>query len=224
MIAAYHGWVTFIDNEIGRLLRTLEQAGERENTLFVFTSDHGAFLTRHKMHDKGPAMYEDIYNVPMIIDGLTDHVAERVEERFVSLLDIAPTVLDAADRSQPPEYDGQSLFDLYRDHTDSWRGRITAEFHGHFFAYEQRMIRDNRYKLVCNEHDIPELYDLQADPDELTNLVTDPAYGNVSTRLYSGLVDELRKRGDDFLNGPTLKMSRTEDIGLEKYEAGSDSD
>lgn len=213
IIAAYHGWVTFIDQEIGRLLNHLERLGLRDDTLVVFTSDHGSFLTRHKMHDKGPAMYEDIYHIPLIIDGL-DLKSSSVSDSFVSLLDIAPTILDTAGIAIPNEYDGQSL---YRLDDDEWRETITAEFHGHFFAYEQRMIRDNRYKLVYNEHDIPELYDLKNDPNELVNRMFDPKYGDIAADLYTRLKERLNDRGDGFLEGPENKLSRTDDVGIGQY-------
>lgn len=94
------------------------------------------------MNDKGPAVYEDIYNILFISYGLD---APDAEDRFVSLLDLAPTFLKTAGVVIPSEYDGRSLFDLYRDE-ESGRDAVRAEFHGHQYPYEQRMIRDGRYK------------------------------------------------------------------------------
>jgi arylsulfatase A-like enzyme len=213
MIAAYHGWVTFIDHEVGRLLDVLDERGLAGDTAVVFTSDHGAFLTRHKMHDKGPAMYEDIYNVPFLTRGLGED-GGRVEERFVSLLDLAPTFVDLAGGDVPDEYDGRSLLSI----DGEWRDRITAEFHGHQFAYEQRMIRDDRHKLVLNEYDTAELYDLERDPNELDNRVGDPEYGEVAARLYDELMARLEAAGDSFVDGPIRKMSRASDVGIEGFE------
>jgi len=196
-IAAYHGWVTFIDNEVGRLLDGLAEHGVREDTVVVFASDHGAFLTRHKMHDKGPAMYEDIYNVPF--------------------LDIAPTFCDLAESAIPDAYDGRSLLELTGGSTD-WREYARGEFHGHQFAYQQRMIRGDRYKLVLNAFDTNEFYDLQEDPHELDNRIGDPEYGAAIERLYDRLMTDLRAENDPFVTGPTRKLSVTSHVGLDDYE------
>jgi arylsulfatase A-like enzyme len=205
IVARYRGWVTFIDDEIERLLDRLESAGLREETLVVFAADHGSFLTRHKMHDKGPAMYEDIYNIPFVAEGLD---TPDVEERFVSLLDLAPTFLDAAGIEIPPAYDGRSLFDLSRAETE-WRDAIRAEFHGHQYPYEQRMIRNERYKLVINQEDTAELYDLREDPNELDNRIGDPAYGSVAEGLYDRLTDAMDAEGDEGIDPHGVKLSGT---------------
>ncbi|MFB6147116.1 MAG: sulfatase-like hydrolase/transferase [Halobacteriaceae archaeon] len=215
LIAAYHGWVTFIDDQVGRILDALADRGVTDSTAVVFTSDHGAFLTRHKLHDKGPAMYEDVYRVPLLAAGLG---LDESDDRFVSLLDLPPTVLDLAGVDIPSAYDGQSLLDA-----GDWRRAITGEFHGHFFGYEQRMLRTDRYKLVVNAYDTDECYDLEADPDELTNLVGDPAHGAEVAALYDELRDRLAARGDDFFAGPTgpgerWKLSTTTSAGLDPYD------
>lgn len=213
-VAVYHGWVTFIDDQVGLLLDALEECGVADDTAVVFTSDHGSFLTAHKMHDKGPAMYEDVYNVPMIASGFGP--SGHVDDRFVSLLDLAPTFVDLAGGEIPNEYDGRSLLDLFGP-GDDWRESLTTEFHGHFFAYEQRMIRRDSYKLVLNEFDTAELYDLDEDPNELTNRIGDPAYGDVAADLYVELVDELAAQGDPFVDGPTTKLSKTAAVGIDEY-------
>jgi arylsulfatase A-like enzyme len=218
MIAAYHGWVTFIDDQVGRLLDALEAYGVDDTTAVVFSTDHGAFLTRHKMHDKGPAMYEDIYNIPCIAAGLG---LDAVEDRFVSLLDLAPTFLELAGVDVPGEYDGRTLLDL-RD-ADDWRGSVTAEFHGHFYAYEQRMIRNDRYKLVVNAYDTNEFYDLHEDPDELTNEIGNPEYDAEAGALYEELRETLTADGDEFFGGTNdpgenWKISDTTSAGLDPYD------
>jgi len=214
-IAAYHGWVTFIDHQVGRLLDALDKRGVREDTIIVYTSDHGAFLTRHKMHDKGPAMYEDIYNIPFLVSGLDGF--DDTEDRFVSLLDLAPTFCDAAGVDILETYDGLSLISL-GDEGGQWRDHVRAEFHGHQFAYEQRMIREERYKLVLNAYDTDEFYDLQSDPNELDNRIGDPEYGADAKRIYQRLMAELRAEDDPFVTGPDRKVSKISDVGFEPYQ------
>lgn len=212
IVAAYRGFVSLIDDQVGRLREALAELGVAEDTAVLFSSDHGGFVTRHKLHDKGPAMYEDIYNVPLIAAGLGRVGA--VEDRFVSLLDLPPTVLDLADAPVPDTYDGRSLLDLAEGPED-WRSAITAEFHGHFVPVEQRMLRTEEYKLVLTERDTAELYDLDRDPNELVNRIGDPEYGDVAARLYRDLADRLDERDDDFLARDRTKLTRLADLGFE---------
>lgn len=212
IIAAYHGFVTLIDAQVGRLHDALEEFGVAENTAIVFSTDHGSFLTGHKMHDKGAAMYEDIYNIPMLATGLGR--TGDTEDRLVSLLDLAPTFLDIADVPIPEAYAGQSLLDL-SDPAVEWRDTLTAEFHGHALPYEQRMLRMEQYKLVVNIAHIDELYDLDNDPNELENLIDHAEYADVRERLYDELNQQLRARGDNALPVRDIsKMSRYENVGL----------
>jgi arylsulfatase A-like enzyme len=209
IVAAYMGYVTFIDDEVGRLLDALEEQGVAEETAVVFTSDHGGFVTAHKMHDKGQAMYEDIYNVPFV--GRNLGIEADVVEEFVSLLDLAPTFCDIAGADVPDEYAGRSLLDL-ADDPDDWRPDIHAEFHGHMFPYEQRMLRTDRYKFILNENDTAELYDLDEDPHEVNNVVGDPAYGEASARLYDRLLERLEAAGDDLFQDYQTKLTGTIDL------------
>jgi arylsulfatase A-like enzyme len=213
LLAAYHGFVSLIDAQVGRLLDALEELGVAENTLVVFTADHGSFATAHKFLDKNATMYEDIYNVPFIARGLGRE--GEVEDRLVSLVDLAPTFVDAADEPIPDSYDGRSLFDL-NDRDAEWRDALTGEFHGHALRYQARMIRQEQYKLVVNAAHENELYDLEVDPHELTNLVDDCDYQDVRERLYSRLEELLDERDDRVLPLRDIsKATRYENVGLE---------
>ena len=207
IIAAYHGWVTFIDEQVGRILDELDRLGLAESTAVVFSSDHGGFVSAHKSHDKGPAMYEDIYNIPLIARNVGQ--SGRNAEDFVSLLDLPPTFLDVADVPVPERYDGESLTEVGGP---NWRDDIVCEFHGHKYAYEQRMLRTDRYKLVVNEADTCELYDLDRDPHELDNRIADPEYGDVAAKLYARLRERIEATGDELPNRVRTKVSRVEDI------------
>ena len=193
IIAIYHGYVSFIDDQVGRIVDRLEEHGLCDDTAVVFTTDHGSFLTAHKSLDKGPMMYDDIYNIPFIVSGLD--LDETENDAFVSLLDLAPTFCDLAGVDIPDVYQGRSLCDLSNEEPE-WRDRITAEFHGLNFPYEQRMIRDKSYKLVLNASDVDEFYDLERDPNEITNRVSDPEYNEVRTEMREEFERILRERGD----------------------------
>jgi arylsulfatase A-like enzyme len=209
IIAAYMGYVTFIDDEVGRLLDELDAQGVAEETAVLFTSDHGAFLTAHKLHDKGQAMYEDIYNVPFLARNLG--FEDDVVEAFVSLLDLAPTFCDLAGAEIPEAYAGRSLLEL-AEGAEDWRPDIHAEFHGHQFPHEQRMLRTERYKFVLNQNDTAELYDLEEDPHEVDNVIGDPAYGEVSARCYDRLLQRLEAAGDELFADYDSKLTGTIDL------------
>ncbi|SFS73871.1 sulfatase-like hydrolase/transferase [Saccharopolyspora flava] len=203
LIAAYWGYVALIDHEIGRVLDAMRRLGLADDTAVLFTCDHGEFTGSHRLHDKGPAMYEDIYRTPGIVrvPGAPGGV---VRDEFVSLLDCTATILDLAGVDPEPAVDSRSLLPLVStsDPVD-WQEDIVCEFHGHHFPYPQRMLRTDRYKLVVNPDSVNELYDLHADPDELLNRYPHPEMAEVRTRLLRRLYDLLRDRGDNFYHWMT---------------------
>ncbi|MGC0252729.1 sulfatase-like hydrolase/transferase [Pseudactinotalea sp. Z1748] len=192
LIAIYRGYVALIDHQVGRILAALRDHGLQEDTVVCFTADHGEFTGAHRLNDKGPAMYDDIYRIPALVHNPGVR-GDRCDD-FVSLLDFHATILDVAG-IHPAASRGTSLLDpsALRE-----RREIVAEFHGHHFGYSQRMLRDRRFKLIINPEGTDELYDLQSDPHELRNVVAVPAYGEVVTDLRRRLYRILRDRGDRF--------------------------
>jgi arylsulfatase A-like enzyme len=214
LIAAYWGYVTLIDEQVGRVLRTLDELGLTDDTAVLFTADHGEFTGSHRLHDKGPAMYDDIYRIPLLVrvPGLP---AGRVDDSFVTLTDLTPTYHELAGLAVPDHYAGRSLLPLVRDERPAdWPDHVTAEFHGHHFPYPQRMIRTREHKLVVNPADENELYDLRADPHELQNLYSNPAFAGVRHALLARLYTILRERGDNFYHW----MTSMYDVGAKTYD------
>jgi arylsulfatase A-like enzyme len=186
-----------IDFEIGRILDVARELGLMDDTAMFFTADHGEFTGSHRLNDKGPAMYDDIYRIPYIarIPGLT-HGTECNE--YVSLIDIPATVLDIAGLDTTKVEDGRSLALLAAGKpVNGWRKNIVCEFHGHHFPLQQRMVRTDDYKLIVSHESIDELYDLRQDPWELNNVYTAPAYDDVRRTLAAELYNQLHERGDD---------------------------
>ena len=203
IIAVYWGYVTLIDEQMRRVLAELDARGLTDDTAVFFTSDHGAFVGSHKMQDKGPAMYDDTYRVPLIAS-LPGGLQHAVDDHFVSLVDLPATFLDIAGAPVPDYFDGRSIAPLLRgEDVSDWRQYIVAEFHGHHFPYPQRMIRTHTHKLVVNPPDIDELYDLAQDPYELVNQIDNPAYADVKRALYAALYRELQESGDNFYHWMT---------------------
>ncbi|MFE9722846.1 sulfatase-like hydrolase/transferase [Streptomyces sp. NPDC005794] len=212
LIAVYWGYVTLIDEQIGRVLTRLDELGLSENTSVFFTADHGEFTGAHRLHDKGPAMYEDIYRIPGIIR--IPGAAPQVRDELVSLTDCTATLLELAGCDPAPAVDSRSLVPLVMGEIPDWPSELVAEFHGHHFPYPQRMIRDDRYKLVVNPESVNELYDLEADPHELSNRYTHPECKVVRARLMRRLYELLRDRGDNFYHW----MTSMYDIGASDHD------
>jgi arylsulfatase A-like enzyme len=213
LIAVYWGYVTLIDEQVGRIQEAMVELGLADDTVVVFGSDHGAFVGSHKMQDKGPAMYDDTYRVPLIVQTPGGRCG-AVEDRFVSLLDLTATFLDLAGAPVPSTYEGRSLAPLLRgEDVTGWRDHIVAEFHGHHFPYPQRMIRTRTHKLVVNPPDVDELYDLERDPHELVNQVDNPAYVQVRRELTRRLYHDLKAAGDNFYHWMTSMYDVGEPVG-----------
>lgn len=212
LIAVYWGYVTLVDEQIGRILTRLDELGLTDDTAVFFTADHGEFTGAHRLHDKGPAMYEDIYRIPGIIR--VPGQPPQVREEFATLTDCTATLLELAGSDPAPATDSRSLLPLVRGEHPDWPRELLAEFHGHHFPYPQRMLRDERYKLVVNPESVNELYDLTADPHELSNRYDHPELAAVRRRLMRRMYDLLRERGDNFYHW----MTPMYDIGTSDYD------
>ncbi|GAA1779027.1 sulfatase-like hydrolase/transferase [Streptomonospora arabica] len=212
LIAVYWGYVTLIDGQIGRILDRMDELGLSEDTSVFFTADHGEFTGAHRLHDKGPAMYEDIYRIPGIVR--VPGAPPQVRDEFVTLTDCTATVLQLAGCDTSAAVDSRSLLPLVRGERPDWPDELLAEFHGHHFPYPQRMIRDDRYKLIVNPESVNELYDLHDDPHELSNRYTHPEMSRTRRRLMRRLYDLLRDRGDNFYHW----MTSMYDIGEADYD------
>lgn len=213
LIAVYWGYVTLIDKQIGRVLDVLHELGHDDDTAVFFSSDHGEFTGAHRLHDKGPAMYEDIYRTAGIIR-VPGMPAGQVCDRFVTLTDCTATILALAGLDTTPAIDSRSLLPLVGGRDVVWQDDVICEFHGHHFPYPQRMVRDRRYKLVVNPESVNELYDLEDDPGELRNRYNHPELAAVRARLMHRLYTALEARGDNFYHW----MTSMYDIGDVTYD------
>ncbi|MEJ5866997.1 sulfatase-like hydrolase/transferase [Pseudokineococcus sp. 5B2Z-1] len=228
LVAAYRGYVTLVDHEIGRVLDAARELGVLEDAVVAFSADHGEFTGAHRLHDKGPAMYEDIYCIPGLLK-VPGAPAGLRSSRFASLTDLTATVLDVAGLDPSRAVDGRSLRPLVEGADGSrldppWREDYVAEFHGHHFPYPQRMLVTERYKLVVNPESVNELYDLQADPDELHNRYRHPEMASVRDDLLRRLYEQLRERGDKFFHWMSSMYpvgDKDFDTSLSAFEGGT---
>ncbi len=178
-IAAYYGLCTFTDDNIGTVLKGLEDAGLTENTRVAYTSDHGENLGARKLWAKS-VMYEESAAVPLIMAG-PDIPEGKVCSTPVSLIDFYPTVLECAGvdiSADEKAFPGTSLLDIANTPDDPER-LVFSEYHACGSKTGSFMVRHGKYKYFYYVDYAPELYDLEADPEELHNLADDPAYGDL---------------------------------------------
>ncbi len=220
LVAAYWGYTTLIDEQIGRILDAARELGLYDDAAVFFSADHGEFTGAHRLHDKGPAMYEDIYRVPGIVR-LPGGVPGQRSDRFATLLDFTATILDVTGLDPANAVDGRSLRPIVHGDATGWREDLVCEFHGHHFPYPQRMLVTERHKLVVNPESVNELYDLVEDPHELRNRYSDPAYEAVRDALLARLYRQLRDRGDNFYHWMTSMYpvgGKDHDASLSAFE------
>jgi len=165
-IWSYYRMVEMVDAEIGRVLRALEDCGEADNTVVIFTADHGEGRGRHQLVTKN-YLYDEAAKVPLIVS-CPGRVAENKKDttHLASGLDILPTVCDYAGGKPPANVRGHSLRPLLEGMPVLWRDFVPAEV-----TILGRMIRTPRYKYITYKRDpVEQLFDMQADPGETKNL------------------------------------------------------
>ncbi|MGH6621439.1 MAG: sulfatase-like hydrolase/transferase [Alphaproteobacteria bacterium] len=170
VLASYYGCISYLDHNIGTVLDCLDECGLRDDTLIVYTSDHGDNLGTRRLFGKSN-MYEESANIPMIVAG--PGVPERkVSATPVTLLDVAPTMLDGAGLKQlagQHGMPGRSLRDLAA--ADANPDRVAfCEYYAAAADRAAFMIRKGKYKYIHYVGYAPELFDLQSDPEEIADL------------------------------------------------------
>ena len=207
----YYGSVSFIDEQIGRILEALEQRGWLENTLILFTADHGDMTGDHHLWRKTYA-YEASARIPMLIrwpKGFLSAKRGQVLTQPVELRDVLPTVLDAAGaRPDPKRFDGRSMLDLVRGNTDGWRDYIDLE-HDTCYSPENHWtaLTDGHYKYIFHARDgEQQLFDLHTDPGERHDLASEPAHQAKVKLWRSRMIEHLAERGAPFVVGGELGL------------------
>lgn len=198
--ALYYAMIQQVDDQFARVLEALEATGQADNTLVIFTSDHGETLGDHGLMYKGCRFYEGLVKVPLILRWPGQVQAGQRAEGLVELLDLSATVLDAAGLELPDYFQGRSLRPVLSGEApgDTFRESVRCEYFDsldpHFtggpgaFA---TMYRRGRYKLsVYHGFGLGELYDLDTDPWEHRNLWDDPARATLKAELLAESFDQ----------------------------------
>ncbi|MDL2229451.1 sulfatase-like hydrolase/transferase [Treponema sp. OttesenSCG-928-L16] len=204
----YYAQIELIDDQLGRLLDYLDSTGQRDNTMVIFMSDHGEMGGDHGLYWKGAYFYEGVVHVPLIISWPSRIKAGLVSSALVEMVDIAPTLAEAAGFEVPEYMQGKSLMPLLSGQVsaDHHKDLVYSEFyrclkgcHEDIFA---TMCFDGRYKIV-NYHgkETGELYDFETDPHEFENLWDDENYGEIKTALTRKNFDNALLCSMDFSMG-----------------------
>ncbi len=166
-LADYYAVITHLDRQIGRILDTLRQTGDYENTIIIFTSDHGLAIGSHGLFGK-QNVYEDGMKVPLVFSG--PGIPKGQSEAFVYLFDLFPTLCDLTGTPVPDGLDGRSVAPILKGQADKVRDSV-------FLAYRsvQRSVREGDWKLIRYPRiNKSQLFDLAHDPGETKNLADDP--------------------------------------------------
>ncbi len=178
--------INAVDDNVGKLLRTLEEQGLTEDTVFVFSSDNGYYLGEHNLGDKRTA-YEEALRIPMLVRYPRAVKAGRTDDRMVLNIDPAATFLDLAGQTVPAAMHGRSWKPLLEEKSADWR-----ESFFYCYFYEKGFgsplttaVRTSDAKLIKypGHDEWTEVFDLKADPYELKNLAADPAYADLRKQL-----------------------------------------
>ena len=206
VIPAYMGLVKQIDDHIGRLLAFLESAGRMDDTMIVFTSDHGDYLGDHWLGEK-EMMFEQGVRVPLIIVNPSDEAARgAVTDALVEAIDLVPTFLDALGQTIPDHIiEGRSLLPLLQGGAAPARDAVFCELDYAFYGARRElglgannaravMVRTLDWKLVHYDGFAPQLFDMVNDPLELNDRGADAGLAVVRRELYDLLFNWMRQR------------------------------
>jgi uncharacterized sulfatase len=173
----------------------LEKLGLAEDTIVVFTTDHGHFFGQHGLQAKGGFHYEDLIKLPFIVRYPNKIPSGSVSPAMQSLVDLAPTFLSFCDIPIPSTMTGSDQKLVWLGEREQARDHVICEFRHEATTIHQKTYVDKRYKItVYYNQSYGELFDLQNDPLEVKNLWNDPTYSNLkSTLLLKYIWAELGK-------------------------------
>lgn len=189
-----------VDDNVGRVLKYLDNNGLAENTIVIYTSDQGAYLGEHGLYDKR-FMYKESFRTPMMVRYPGQIKQKQTVDNYVLNLDIAPTLLDFAGVPVPEDMQGLSMKKLFAgEEVPNWRDQIYYHYYDKGFGLTAHYgIQTPRYKLIhfYDPIDTWELYDLKNDPNEMHNIYKNPENSSLIASLKIQLKDLQIKYKDE---------------------------
>ncbi|MBQ3079647.1 MAG: sulfatase-like hydrolase/transferase [Clostridia bacterium] len=225
MVALYYGWITQLDDAIGKILDTLKETGQYDDTVIIFTSDHGDMCASHSMLDKHYVLYDDIIRVPLIVK--VPGEKSRVSDAFVmNCLDIPYSIRRWTGLSDREGAHGRML-PMTEDEDMLSPDEVLVTSNGQQFGlYTTRAIRTRTHKYVWNLTDVDEFYDLTLDPGEKHNRIANPECTEIIRILRRRLSQLLIENGDRYAGNEWMKKQLREDKiyipdWVKPYEGGN---
>jgi len=191
--AIYHGMVKYIDDQVGRVLGKLDDLGLAEDTLVIFTSDHGDMVGAHGCIGKSiSSFFDDLVRIPLAMRLPGRIRPGTVVKAPVSQIDLMPTIVDYAGQPVPPDVHGSSLRPLIEGRRVEWRDYAFCQR-----AMGGRMLRTRRYKYAYGVRPrMRALYDLENDPNEDHNLADEAAHAVALRHMHRRLLAVMEADGD----------------------------
>ena len=192
----YYGLTQWLDEEVGKVLKTLGDSEVAENTIVIYTTDHGENMGEHGLWWKN-CVYEHAARVPLIISWPGRWKGGQRRTGACSLLDVVQTITELGRAKTPEDWNGDSMVKWMDEAKSKWKDVAVSEYYGHNIASGFAMIRMGRYKYVYHtvsdaDHRAErELYDLQSDPGEFNNLAKKKEYKKQVDTMHRALVNEI---------------------------------
>ena len=192
----YYGLTQWLDEEIGKVLESLANSEVADNTVVIYTTDHGENMGEHGLWWKN-CMYEHASRVPLIISWPARWNGGQQRTQACSLVDVVQTIAELGGADVPGDWNGDSMIRWLDNAGTEWKDLAVSEYYAHNIASGFAMIRMGRYKYVyhnpadANHPAQQELYDLQTDPGEFNNLATRKEYRQRVRIMHTSLVNEI---------------------------------
>jgi len=198
-IRRYWGYCSYIDKQIGKTLRALQEIGEYDNTIILFISDHGDMVASHKnIHKNIGNGYDELMRVPFLIQYPDRIKPDTTSEALVSTIDILPTLLDMLKLEKPKDIDGKSFISILTGNNSKHRKIVFTSSLWHNFVATSK-----QYKFNLNygplEKQVNELYDRFEDPGEIHNLIASPLHKDVAKKMANQIFEWLKKTGHPYI-------------------------
>ena len=207
----WYGCNSYIDREIGRVVDAVEKV-HANDTIIIYTSDHGDQSGSHGLKSKGPMMYEESCNVPFLMKLPETDDSKKLPvhpgwvcDALISHIDILPTLLDYAGIEQPEILNGKSICPLLEGRVEMIREYAMISFHRFAINHDSygelyliRCVTDGKHKLVVNLFETDELYDLNIDPYEMSNLIDEPDLIKHRNHMHDWMLGEMDRIRDPF--------------------------
>ncbi|MHC4239316.1 MAG: sulfatase-like hydrolase/transferase [Planctomycetota bacterium] len=197
----YYGLTQWLDEEIGKVMKTLAESEVADNTIVIYTTDHGENMGEHGLWWKN-CVYEHAARVPLIVSWPERWKGGQRRTGACSLVDAVQTIADLAGARVPDDWDGDSMVPWMDDAKTRWKDLAVSEYYAHSIASGYAMIRMGRYKYVYHtpageSHPAErELYDLQTDPGEFNNLAQKPEHNERLAAMHKALAKEIGEDPD----------------------------